>query len=85
MTFRLWDTDINRLFGAFDLEGEALSAAKSLIDTDGEAYADDLALGCEWQDGSFAPPLTGPALLRRLHQLQDVEFAAYRVERLTGT
>jgi hypothetical protein len=65
MKYRLWDTDINRLFGTFETEGEALAFVRILIHDYGKAYADDLALGCERGDGSFTEPLVGAALLAR--------------------
>ncbi len=65
MKYRLWDTDINRLFGTFDNEDEALVLVRTLIGNYGESYAKDLALGWERQDGSFTAPLTGAALVER--------------------
>lgn len=69
MKYRLWDTDINRLFGAFDNEAEALAMVRTLIESYGDAYADDLALGCERLDGSFTPPLIGTALIARTRRV----------------
>jgi hypothetical protein len=65
MKYRLWDTDINRLFGTFDTEDESLALVRALLESYGNAYANDLALGCEHQDGSFTAPLTGAALVER--------------------
>lgn len=76
MKYRLWDTDINRLFGTFDTEDEALAFVRALLESYGNAYANDLALGCERQDGSFTPPLTGAALVehaRRTPQEHESE------------
>lgn len=64
-TYRLWDIDINRLFGTFDDEAEALDLVRTLLSTYGEAYAEVLVLGCERGDGSFTQPLTGAALVER--------------------
>jgi hypothetical protein len=69
MKYRLWDTDINRLFGTFESEGEALALVRTLVGRYGDAYADDLAMGCERSDGSFIPPLTGAALIARAGQI----------------
>lgn len=74
MKYRLWDTDINRLFGTFDNEDEALILVTSLLDSYGDAYAEDLALGCERSDGSFTEPLKGAVLIARA-----AEAAARRV------
>jgi hypothetical protein len=68
-TYRLWDTDVNRLFGTFDDEAAALELVRTLLNRYGEAYAEDLALGGEQRDGSFGPPLTGAALVARTKQL----------------
>lgn len=65
MKHRLWDTDINRLFGTFDTEDDALALVRTLVERYGDAYANDLALGCERLDGSFTAPLTGAALVER--------------------
>lgn len=65
MRYRVWDTDINRLFGTYDNEGEALSLVSTLVSRYGEGYAEDLAVGCEREDGSFTAPLSGAALLKR--------------------
>jgi hypothetical protein len=66
MRYRVWDTDINRLFGTYDTESEAFSWVCTLVGRYGEGYADDLAVGCEREDGSFTEPLSGAALLKRL-------------------
>jgi hypothetical protein len=65
MTYRLWDVDINRLFGAFDTEDEALALVRELLTSYGDMYADDLAMGYEQTDGSPTAPLTGAALVER--------------------
>lgn len=66
MRYRVWDTDINRLFGTYDNEAEALSWVRTLVGRYGEGYADDLAVGCEREDGWFTEPLSGAALLKRV-------------------
>ena len=65
MRTHLWDTDINRLFGTSDTEAEALACVRALLESYGAAYADDLAMGGERSDGTFAVPLTGAALIER--------------------
>jgi hypothetical protein len=69
MKYRLWDTDISRLFGTFDTEAEALDLVRSLLESYGAGYADELALGCERSDGSFTDPLTGAALVERARRV----------------
>lgn len=66
MRYRVWDTDINRLFGTYDNEAEALSWVRTLLSRYGDGYADDLAVGCEREDGSFTEPLSGAALRQRV-------------------
>ncbi len=68
MRYRVWDTDINRLFGTYDTEDEALAFVGTLVARYGAAYAEDLAMGCERDDGSFTEPLSGTALLERLDE-----------------
>ena len=68
MIYRVFDTSINRLFGAYSTEEEALTLARTLIDDNGDDYADDLAVGCERDDGSFAVPLSGAALIARTQE-----------------
>lgn len=63
MRYRVWDTDIGRLFGSFDNPEEALALVGTLVGTYGIDYAEDLALGCEFDDGSFTEPLSGAALV----------------------
>lgn len=62
-TYRVWDTDIGKLFGTYDNENAALDFIRILINTYGEGSANDLTLSREYPDGSFAEPLSGPALL----------------------
>ena len=84
MKHHLWDTDINRLFGTFDTEDEALAFVRALVESYGAAYADDLAIGCERPDGSFTAPLTGAVLVERAWQVaQEHEPASESV--LSGT
>lgn len=66
MRYRVWDTDINRLFGTYDNEAEALSWVRTLVSRYGAGYADELAVGGEREDGSLTEPLSGAALLKRV-------------------
>ena len=69
MIYRVFDTSINRLFAVYDTEEKALALVRTLIGANGADYADDLAVGCEQADGSFAEPLTGAALLARVEEV----------------
>ena len=69
MVYRVFDTSINRLFGAFATEEDALALVRTLVGANGDDAADDLALGRERADGSFAAPLSGAALLARAEEV----------------
>jgi hypothetical protein len=64
MTYRVFDININKLFGVFPTEAEAMRLVGVLL-RDDEGYADDLAVSCEADDGTFASPLSGAALIAR--------------------
>ena len=68
MVYRLFDTSINRLFGSFDTEEDALALVWTVVGANRDD-ADDLALGCERADGSFAAPLSGATLLARADEV----------------
>ena len=69
MRYRFWDTDINHYFGLFDTEEEALALVRTLVGAYGAAYADDLSLGREDDDGSRADPISGAALIVRAEEV----------------
>ena len=69
MIYRVFDTSINRLFATYDTEEKALALVRTLVGANGTDYVDDLAVGCEQADGSFAEPLTGAALLARVEDV----------------
>jgi hypothetical protein len=68
MRYRIWDTEINRLFGAFVNEADALALVRTLINASGEAYANDLAVGCGRPDGTFTGPRSDAALVSDANQ-----------------
>jgi hypothetical protein len=68
MTYRVFDTSINKLFGVFPTEAEAMHLVRVLL-SDDAGYADDLAVSCEADDGSFASPLFGAALIARVDEV----------------
>jgi len=65
MIYQVLDTSINKLFGTFQTEEEAMTLVRTLVGTNEGNWADELAVGCELPDGSFQEPLTGAALLER--------------------
>jgi len=65
MKYRVFDTSVNRLFGTFDTEAEAMTLVRTLVGSNEDDWADDLAVSCERPDGSFDEPLSGAALLAR--------------------
>lgn len=67
MKYRVWDTDIGKLFGVYDAEDEALALVRLLAESYGEDV-EDLALTCERDDGSFGESTSGAALMVRAGQ-----------------
>jgi len=65
MKYRVFDTSINKLFGVYGTEDEAMALVRALIGANGASYADDLALACERDDGSRTEAMAGAALLAR--------------------
>lgn len=79
MSYEVFDTGINRLFGAYDTEKEAMTLARALITANGDEYAEDLAVGHNRADGSFEGPWTGAELIARADEvLADHEPVAAR-------
>lgn len=68
MKYRVWDTDIGKLFGVYDTEAEALALVRLLAESYGEDV-EDLALTCKHGDGSFGEPQSGAALVARAGQV----------------
>jgi len=66
--YRLWDTDIGQMFGAFETEEEALSVVRILVSNYGDDIVDDLGLAQELPDGSPGTPLNGIELVRRANE-----------------
>lgn len=81
MHYRVWDTDINHLFGTYDSEEDALALVRTLVSQYGKEYAADLAVGGESETGAFTQPLTGAALLSRA---EDVAVERERAENRPG-
>ncbi len=69
MHFDLWDVATGNYYGRFSTEDEALVLVRTLVREYGPAYADDLNLGAEDDEGRFAEPLSGAALLDRIEAL----------------
>lgn len=69
MHYEVWDVDINRLFGTFKTEDDAMAFVRTLVRRYGRDYVKDLAMGCERNDGSLADPLYGEDLLRRVDEI----------------
>jgi hypothetical protein len=72
MTYRVFDININKLFGVFPTEAEDMRLVSVLL-RDDEGYADDLAVSCEADDGTFAPALSGAALIARAEAVMTEE------------
>lgn len=65
MRYYLWDTDVAKLLGTYGAEDEALILVRTLVDRYGDAYAEELSLGVELDDGSTGEALGGASLLAR--------------------
>jgi hypothetical protein len=74
MTYRVFDTGINKLFGTFEREVDALALARTLM---GDDDAEDIEVGQEMADGAAGQTLSGAALRARI----DAVVSA----RLSGT
>lgn len=69
MSCEVFDTNINRVFGAYDTEQEAMTVVRALITANGDAYAEDLAVGHDRTDGTFEGPWTGATLVARADEV----------------
>lgn len=69
MLYRLWDTDIGHMYGAFDSEDEALALVRTLVSSYGDTIATDLTLSYERQDGTNEPARSGAELVRRANEV----------------
>jgi hypothetical protein len=76
MTYRVFDTSINRLYGAFATEEEAMALVQTLVGDNSDDFADDLAVGLDHGDGTFAEPLSGAALLARAAEVLPRDTSA---------
>lgn len=65
MIHELWDVAAGRGLGRYRDEDEALALVRTLLDRYGAAYADDLELGIEDDDGTAVEMVTGSALAAR--------------------
>ena len=66
--YDLWDVDSGNNLGHFASEAEAFERVRVLLDAYGEAYAEDLQLGGQDEEGRLVPPLAGAALARRARE-----------------
>ena len=46
-----------------------MALVQTLVGDNSDKIADDLAVGCEQEDGSFTEPLSGAALLARVEMV----------------
>ena len=60
------DTDINRVVGTRETQKEALVYVARLLKTNGDDYADELAVGLRTDDDNYVDVLSGAALLARV-------------------
>lgn len=71
MTYRVFDVSISRLMGVYKTEAEAMTLARTLIESNGEEYAEDLAVSHEREDGTFETPWTGGELVIRAERILE--------------
>lgn len=69
MTYTLFDTSIGRLMRVFASEEEALVYVRTLLGVNDPDFADDLALSGETDDGRYAEPISGAALVARAEEV----------------
>ena len=70
ISYDLWDVDTGNNLGHFGSEEEALERVRALLDAYGDAYAEELHLGAQDQDGRPIPSLSGAALARAARAAQ---------------
>ncbi len=63
--YDVWDTDTNNVVGHYTSEDDALRFVRDLLDTYGDAYADDLQLGGRDNADRIFPPLGGAGLVAK--------------------
>ncbi|HEV2108810.1 MAG TPA: hypothetical protein VGR16_11150 [Thermomicrobiales bacterium] len=69
MRYKLWDTDIGKLFGTFVREDEAMSLVRTLTSSYGPESAGDLELIIETDEGDSRGSLSGRNLLARANEV----------------
>jgi hypothetical protein len=65
MSYTLWDVGVGKYLGEYAAEPAVFSLVRSLLDQFGDAYADDLELAVEDDDGRLVESLSGAALRGR--------------------
>ena len=65
MHLELWDIGAGRGIARYRSEDEALALVRALLKRYGAAYADDLDLGIEDDEGNTVESITGAALVAR--------------------
>lgn len=70
MTYRVWDTDLGKLFGVYDTEEEALALVRLLAESHGDDV-EDFTMSRERADGSFGPPESGAALVQYANEVAE--------------
>lgn len=65
MIYSVWDVEFNNLVGAYDTEAAALEGVRELVQRNGAAYGEGLALGRQGAGGPPALIAEGGALLER--------------------
>lgn len=83
MNYEVFDSGINRHFGVYATEEEAMTLVRASISANGKEYAEDLNVGYERSDGTSERAITGAALLARADEVladqQEVDSGPGRV------
>lgn len=64
------DTDINRVLGAYATQEQALAFVVRILETNGDAYAEELAVGRRTDDDEYTDVVSGSALVTRVNGIR---------------
>jgi hypothetical protein len=69
MAYEVWEMQTGNLVASFSHEAEALALVRDAVEAHGEAYAQNLALVREEEDGQTTTVATADELLQRVRVL----------------
>jgi len=74
--YNLFDSNTGRLIAVCDTEDKIITMAAGLLKANSEAYADELIVDAETEDGEIILSLTGEQLLSRVRSLRRERVTA---------